>query len=1226
MNKNHVVACLFGMLFLFVPTNFMIKFQEVQHKHDSMTRNIGDLVTSKEEDIGTDLTTTRTKKQSTTYIERIKDRNLLNKEVNLGQTKIENYLIQHKNDGKQIVSFSLYGNNPRYTDGAIANAKLMRTIYPGWSMLVFHDNSVPENIFKILRKYGAELRDMSKQNMNAMSWRFTVSENVARFCARDIDSRLSQREKLAVDEWILSGKKFHVMRDHPSHSLHPISGGMWCASEAGIRQIQRILFTLPSGNQYMQDMDWLNTYLWPIVKKSVLQHDSFSCDRFGGGLPFPTARVGWEHVGSIYIDGKMKESNVNILAKTSQPAMCTRQIDSVVQAKKDETERVCFPYASGSIPERKGQIKDHTIFSLALTTLMSRLELPRVIEIGTWYGGGSTQAFVDGIKGKADCTRNSTHQCCMSFIVTFEIFEPAWNHARLYHQHNPVWLVLGTTVGMDQMLKPEEIPKNERGEHYRLYYERDRLIMQKNNPQLSDFCRRILPDVVLVDGNEYTVWGEFQIVMSECRPKYLALHDTGTLKTKKVENYIQQRPQKFSLVQSGTDTASWAIYKCVHSQSNQNDWKLIVWSNDFHISTIGNVKKILQPKGVKFIDKSLSGHCHVTKTCASDLKVLTRENGISPSTDVKRRFIQSYEHDMDMKTVDAVMCFHPSAMCELFMSFQKRLFVIATTRYEMGRETAVSWLSWNHNLKMIASDPQNVVAANNMYDARYIEYFTGIEPVVIPSWIHMKERYTGTSNDILVAPIHSEGAQAIWKSLKQTSVRFKDMKTKYTYYSYHQLCENTAIVHFPYQVSVMSLFEQYGMGIPILAPSPNFLWSLHNELDLVTERTWQRIRSGNRPKRSPIKGVFEIPDPNNDISRDAFMYWVQFSDYYQWPHIILFDSWDDLAQKIQKVEWKHVSAGMLSYHQWALKNSTNIWDKIVNHKKGTSLKWYHTQIPEYKTKKRDIEIPFKPTNTNIVIVVPSTPQRMCKNGLNLAKMSINTQTIQPARVILGMSVSKNITADQQNCLHKFQHALNAPLTISIGIGKETAGASRNLALEKVGEDEGVILHDDDEYIHPQAVSFTQVSFQNNPKDEILLMSYVYQWHANIQSSQTPWCLRPNFTNLFTTTNLEAEKKSTNIYIKSQVPSPECSRIHHGYPAFRSSPLRRFGIKYNENMKRGQDGKYLQDLIKTGAMTRFTCFPIVAYRSHYPTSTSLDKQDCSCWSGFAQCEKRYSVWS
>jgi hypothetical protein len=31
----------------------------------------------------------------------------------------------------------------------------------------------------------------------------------------------------AVQAWIDSGKKFHILRDHPSHSNYKISGGIW---------------------------------------------------------------------------------------------------------------------------------------------------------------------------------------------------------------------------------------------------------------------------------------------------------------------------------------------------------------------------------------------------------------------------------------------------------------------------------------------------------------------------------------------------------------------------------------------------------------------------------------------------------------------------------------------------------------------------------------------------------------------------------------------------------------------------------------------------------------------------------------------------------------------------------------------------------------------------------------------------------------------------------------
>lgn len=50
--------------------------------------------------------------------------------------------------------------------------------------------------------------------VQGMFWRWLVAEDpdVERFLIRDVDSRLNEREARAVDEWILSGKAYHIMR------------------------------------------------------------------------------------------------------------------------------------------------------------------------------------------------------------------------------------------------------------------------------------------------------------------------------------------------------------------------------------------------------------------------------------------------------------------------------------------------------------------------------------------------------------------------------------------------------------------------------------------------------------------------------------------------------------------------------------------------------------------------------------------------------------------------------------------------------------------------------------------------------------------------------------------------------------------------------------------------------------------------------------------------------
>ena len=52
---------------------------------------------------------------------------------------------------KKIISFSLWGSNPKYTIGAIRNAELTPIIYPGWVSRFYCGLSVPINIINKLK-------------------------------------------------------------------------------------------------------------------------------------------------------------------------------------------------------------------------------------------------------------------------------------------------------------------------------------------------------------------------------------------------------------------------------------------------------------------------------------------------------------------------------------------------------------------------------------------------------------------------------------------------------------------------------------------------------------------------------------------------------------------------------------------------------------------------------------------------------------------------------------------------------------------------------------------------------------------------------------------------------------------------------------------------------------------------------------------------------------------
>ena len=63
---------------------------------------------------------------------------------------------------------------------------------------------------------------------------------------------------------------------------------------------------------YDLDQQFLKAVVWPKIQDKVLQHVSFECTKHTKYRPM-LKRVGMEHVGAVYLDGELRESDVKIL-------------------------------------------------------------------------------------------------------------------------------------------------------------------------------------------------------------------------------------------------------------------------------------------------------------------------------------------------------------------------------------------------------------------------------------------------------------------------------------------------------------------------------------------------------------------------------------------------------------------------------------------------------------------------------------------------------------------------------------------------------------------------------------------------------------------------------------------------------------------------------------------------------------------------------------------------
>ena len=198
----------------------------------------------------------------------------------------------------KIISFSLWGQNPKYTIGAIKNADLALKLYPDWVCRFYCANTVPNQIIDNLKnKSNTQVVTVEETG----NWKFTVSrflpmsEDIEYMISRDTDSRISDREVQAVREWIDSGNSAHIMRDHPYHGGFPMLAGMFGIKGGIIKNVEALLKLMNVSEQYNYDQIFLGKYIYPFIQDDAMVHDEFFENK-----PFPTKRKNLEFVGEVF--------------------------------------------------------------------------------------------------------------------------------------------------------------------------------------------------------------------------------------------------------------------------------------------------------------------------------------------------------------------------------------------------------------------------------------------------------------------------------------------------------------------------------------------------------------------------------------------------------------------------------------------------------------------------------------------------------------------------------------------------------------------------------------------------------------------------------------------------------------------------------------------------------------------------------------------------------------
>jgi hypothetical protein len=188
---------------------------------------------------------------------------------------------------RRVISYSLFvdpktDHCERYCNGAIRNAILMPLFYPGWTMRVYHDASVGSKTINRLSSFShVELLEKERSvGFSGTFWRFLAIDDSDIALIRDADSRINVRDAIAVHQWIRSGKRAIVIRDHPNHTARIIAGAFGVRNGLpGASKIAELIRPYHNRGEYGADTNFLSDIIYPMIVDDVLVFDEFQSGR-----------------------------------------------------------------------------------------------------------------------------------------------------------------------------------------------------------------------------------------------------------------------------------------------------------------------------------------------------------------------------------------------------------------------------------------------------------------------------------------------------------------------------------------------------------------------------------------------------------------------------------------------------------------------------------------------------------------------------------------------------------------------------------------------------------------------------------------------------------------------------------------------------------------------------------------------------------------------------------
>lgn len=332
---------------------------------------------------------------------------------------------------------------------------------------------------------------------------------------------------------------------------------------------------------------------------------------------------------------------------------------------------------------------------------------------------------------------------------------------------------------------------------------------------------------------------------------------------------------------------------------------------DAHISVIADVEHIfthLYPD-VEITKWSLSGHTWVFGDNSIPVDVLNENTWDSIDHDLIAKFHKRYDNFLSL--FDGFICGFPPVFSLLFEKYNKPIFMVNATRYEMPfhlKPNPSMKRFFEERLLAMQEKGQLIAVSNNKGDREYLHEATGVNSLHIPSLCkYTNAEYAPTKKEFIL--FSKQKINAI-----EGLLPYKTLGR----YSWEELYSYQGFVHLPYEISTMSIFEHYSANVPLFMPSPRLL------KDLLRRR---RIRFNGPYTRANFPENLEPM-----LGSEWVDFWVDRADYYDqenMPFITYYDSLHDVPDLIANADLDMLHKQMKSHNKKRQAKVLSQWRDIT---------------------------------------------------------------------------------------------------------------------------------------------------------------------------------------------------------------------------------------------------------------------------------------------------------